>query len=118
MTDPILRTHALTKRFGGLIATDALEFEVRRGEVHAVIGPNGAGKTTLVNQLIGELAPDAGRIVFDGTDITRLPSYRRALMGLSRSYQITSIFPAVMSGLRMLCWPFLNIFALLSVGAP
>jgi branched-chain amino acid transport system ATP-binding protein len=93
MTDPILRTHALTKRFGGLIATDALEFEVRRGEVHAVIGPNGAGKTTLVNQLIGELAPDAGRIVFDGTDITRLPSYRRALMGLSRSYQITSIFP-------------------------
>jgi branched-chain amino acid transport system ATP-binding protein len=89
----ILRTRGLTKRFGGLVATDALDFEVRGGEVHAVIGPNGAGKTTLVNQLVGELAPDAGAIEFDGRDITRLPSWRRALAGLSRSYQITSIFP-------------------------
>ena len=93
MSAPILRTRALTKRFGGLLATDALDLEVRPGEVHAVIGPNGAGKTTLLNQLIGELAPDAGDIEFDGRDITRLPSWRRALLGLSRSYQITSIFP-------------------------
>jgi branched-chain amino acid transport system ATP-binding protein len=93
LSAPILRTRALTKRFGGLIATDALDLEVRRGEVHAVIGPNGAGKTTLLNQLIGELAPDAGDIEFDGRDITRIASWRRALLGLSRSYQITSIFP-------------------------
>jgi branched-chain amino acid transport system ATP-binding protein len=93
MAEAILRTKGLTKRFGGLVATDALDFEVRGGEVHAVIGPNGAGKTTLVNQLIGELAPDAGAIEFDGADVTRLPSWRRALLGLSRSYQITSIFP-------------------------
>jgi branched-chain amino acid transport system ATP-binding protein len=93
LTEPILRTRGLTKRFGGLVATDALDFDVKRGEVHAVIGPNGAGKTTLLNQLVGELAPDAGAVEFDGRDISRLPSYRRALLGLSRSYQITSIFP-------------------------
>jgi branched-chain amino acid transport system ATP-binding protein len=92
MIGPMLRTRHLTKRFGGLIATDALDFEVRAGEVHAVIGPNGAGKTTLVNQLVGEIAPDSGVIEFDGEDITRLPTFRRALRGLSRSYQITSIF--------------------------
>jgi branched-chain amino acid transport system ATP-binding protein len=93
MAEAILRTKGLTKRFGGLVATDALDLEVRGGEVHAVIGPNGAGKTTLVNQLIGELPPDSGAIEFDGADVTRLPSWRRALLGLSRSYQITSIFP-------------------------
>ena len=89
----LLRTRQLTKRFGGLVATDALDFEVRPGECHAIIGPNGAGKTTLVNQLVGEIAPDSGAIEFDGRDITRLPIFRRALLGLSRSYQITSIFP-------------------------
>jgi branched-chain amino acid transport system ATP-binding protein len=93
MTNAILRTRTLTKRFGGVVATDALTFEVLRGEVHAVIGPNGAGKTTLLNQLAGELASDAGEVEFDGRDVTRLPSWRRALLGLSRSYQITSIFP-------------------------
>jgi branched-chain amino acid transport system ATP-binding protein len=92
MSEPILRTHGLSKHFGGLVATDALDLEVLPGEVHAVIGPNGAGKTTLLGQLIGELEPDAGRVEFCGRDITRLPSYRRALLGLSRSYQITSIF--------------------------
>jgi branched-chain amino acid transport system ATP-binding protein len=89
----ILRTHCLTKRFGGVVATDALTFDVLSGEVHAVIGPNGAGKTTLLNQLVGELASDAGEVEFDGRDITRLPSWRRALLGLSRSHQVTSIFP-------------------------
>src|SRR5207237_7273243 len=93
MLDPILRTKGLTKRFGGLVATDTLDLDVRGGEVHAVIGPNGAGKTTLLNQLIGELAPDSGAIEFDGREVTRLPSWRRARLGLSRSYQITSIFP-------------------------
>jgi len=90
---PILSTRGLTKRFGGLLVSDCLDFDVITGEVHAVIGPNGAGKTTLINQLIGELVPDGGRIEFEGRDITELPSYRRALLGLSRSYQITSVFP-------------------------
>ena len=89
----ILRVRGLVKRFGGLVATDSLDLEVRAGECHAVIGPNGAGKTTLVNQLVGEIAPDSGIIEFDGRDITRLPTFRRALLGLSRSYQVTSIFP-------------------------
>jgi branched-chain amino acid transport system ATP-binding protein len=93
MTDPILCTRGLAKRFGGVTATDALDFDVTPGEVHAVIGPNGAGKTTFVNQLVGELYPDAGQIIFSGRDITRLPSFRRALLGIARSYQITSVFP-------------------------
>jgi branched-chain amino acid transport system ATP-binding protein len=89
----LLRISQLTKRFGGLTATDRLDLDVRPGEVHAIIGPNGAGKTTLVNQIVGELAPDGGAIEFDGLDITRLPTFRRARLGLSRSYQITSVFP-------------------------
>jgi branched-chain amino acid transport system ATP-binding protein len=93
MTAPLLCTRGLAKRFGGVTATDGLDFDVMPGEVHAVIGPNGAGKTTFVNQLIGELYPDAGQIIFSGRDITRLPSFRRALLGIARSYQITSVFP-------------------------
>ena len=89
----LLATVGLVKRFGGLIATDGVDLTVEAGEVHAVIGPNGAGKTTLINQLSGEIAPDAGRILLDGRDITGEPVYRRALMGIGRSYQITSVFP-------------------------
>jgi branched-chain amino acid transport system ATP-binding protein len=89
----VLTVENLVKRFGGLVATDHLSLHVVQGEIHAIIGPNGAGKTTLINQLSGELAPDTGRIVFDGRDITREPAYRRALTGLGRSYQITSVFP-------------------------
>ena len=92
MIPAILRTRGLTKRFGGNVVSDAIDLEVSRGELHAVIGPNGAGKTTLINQLIGEILPDAGRIEFDGRDITSLPSYERSLLGLARTYQITSIF--------------------------
>lgn len=93
MTMPILQTRGLFKRFGGLIATDGVELDIAAGEVHAVIGPNGAGKTTLLNQLTGEIRPDAGTIEFDGHEITRLPPHRRALLGLARSYQVTSVFP-------------------------
>lgn len=89
---PLLQIDDLVKRFGGLTATDHAHFDVRHGEVHALIGPNGAGKTTLIHQISGALAPDAGRIVFDGTDVTRLPMHERVLCGLTRSYQITSIF--------------------------
>ena len=89
----LLAVTGLVKRFGGLTATDGIDITVERGEVHAVIGPNGAGKTTLINQLSGELVPDAGSIRFDGHDITGEPVFRRALAGVGRSYQITSVFP-------------------------
>ena len=92
MTEPLLRVDDLEKRFGGIVATDGVRLEVMRGEVHALIGPNGAGKTTLIAQLSGSLAPDAGKIVFDGVDITAIPQHSRVRAGLARSYQITSIF--------------------------
>lgn len=88
----LLELKGLVKRFGGLTATDQASLEVLPGEVHALIGPNGAGKTTLIHQISGALVPDAGRIVFDGQDITHLPMHERVLRGLVRSYQITSIF--------------------------
>jgi branched-chain amino acid transport system ATP-binding protein len=89
----LLEVTGLVKRFGGLTATDGVDLAVLPGEVHAVIGPNGAGKTTLINQLAGELQPDAGSIRFNGREIAHEPVYRRALQGLGRSYQITSVFP-------------------------
>ncbi len=89
----LLAVTGLVKRFGGLTATDGVDLTVEPGEVHAVIGPNGAGKTTLINQLSGELRPDAGTIRLDGVDVTALPVHRRALLGLGRSFQITSVFP-------------------------
>ena len=89
---PLLEVHALRKRFGGVVATDGVDLQVRSGEVHALIGPNGAGKTTLVAQLAGQLAPDSGRIVFDGIDITAWSAHQRARSGLARSFQITRLF--------------------------
>ncbi|HEY7246766.1 MAG TPA: ABC transporter ATP-binding protein [Xanthobacteraceae bacterium] len=93
MTDVLLQIEGLTKRFGGVLASDGISLAVPRGELHAVIGPNGAGKTTLVSQLAGEVAPDSGRIRFENAEITRLPSWRRSQRGLARSFQITSLFP-------------------------
>jgi branched-chain amino acid transport system ATP-binding protein len=90
---PLLRTTQLVKRFGGLVATDHVDLDVRPEETHAVIGPNGAGKTTLIAQLQGEIRPDSGEIRFAGRDITREPAHRRAALGLARSFQITSVFP-------------------------
>ena len=88
----LLRTEALTKRYGALLVTDAVSLDIHEGELHAVIGPNGAGKTTLINQLSGELAPNEGSIWFRGSDITALPIHQRVRQGLLRSYQITSVF--------------------------
>jgi branched-chain amino acid transport system ATP-binding protein len=88
----LLEVDGLQKRFGGVVATDGVSLTVERGELHALIGPNGAGKTTLVHQLSGALAPDSGRIVFDGIDVTRRAFHERVRLGLARSYQITSIF--------------------------
>lgn len=92
MTEPLLRVRGLNKRFGGVNATDDLDFDVLPGEIHAVIGPNGAGKTTFVAQLAGMLKPDSGEIVFDGRDVTALGASERSHLGFSRSFQITSIF--------------------------
>jgi len=92
MRDVLLAVDGLVKRFGGLVATDHVSLDVKRGEVHALIGPNGAGKTTLIAQLSGSLASDAGQLRFDGADITALPQHDRVGLGLARSYQITSIF--------------------------
>ena len=92
MAEPTLRVEGLTKSFGGVVATNDLNFEIDPGEIHAVIGPNGAGKTTLVAQLSGMLKPDAGRIIFLGRDITGEPAAVRSHLGLARSFQVTSIF--------------------------
>jgi branched-chain amino acid transport system ATP-binding protein len=92
MTDPLLRIINLSKNFGGVRATDNVSLDVLPGEIHAVIGPNGAGKTTLISQLSGLLQPDSGQILFKDRDITRLPAYSRAHVGIARSFQITSVF--------------------------
>ena len=92
MNEPLLQIEHLAKRFGGIIATDDVMLTVKRGELHALIGPNGAGKTTLIAQLSGQLAPDSGRIRFDGHNITTLRPPRRSQLGLARSFQITSLF--------------------------
>lgn len=88
----LLQVDGLVKSYGGLRATDHASLSVRTGEIHALIGPNGAGKTTLIQLISGALAADAGRIQFDGMDITRMPIHARVAHGLARSFQITSIF--------------------------
>ena len=90
---PMLQVDQLVKRYGGLLATDHVSLSLQPGELHAIIGPNGAGKTTLIGQLGGEIPPLSGRVVFNGEDITTLGPPERALRGLARSYQITSVFP-------------------------
>jgi branched-chain amino acid transport system ATP-binding protein len=90
-TTPILQVEGLVKHFGGVAATDGLWLDVLPGELHALIGPNGAGKTTAVNQITGEIRPDAGRILFGGCDITRLPVQARTRAGLGRTFQITQL---------------------------
>lgn len=88
----ILRVENLTKNFGGVLALSDLTFEVEPGKVFGIIGPNGSGKTTFFNLATGFLRPDRGRILFDGKDMTRLPSHRIASSGIVRTYQSTSLF--------------------------
>jgi len=89
----LLAVDALTRRFGGLVAVNGVSLDLHRGEVHAVIGTNGAGKSTLINMLSGEIGASAGTVRLDGVDITARPQARRALAGVGRSYQRTTIFP-------------------------
>ena len=90
-----LALSGLTKAFGGLEAVGGVDLSVRPGERRAIIGPNGAGKTTLFNLISGDLAPSGGRIALFGQDVTRLPAFRRAALGLARTFQITTLFPSL-----------------------
>lgn len=92
MKAPLLSVRGLTRRFGGVTASDGIDLDVFEHEAHAIIGPNGAGKTTFIAQVAGATLPDAGTIELDGRSIGRLPAHRRARLGLARSFQITSIF--------------------------
>jgi branched-chain amino acid transport system ATP-binding protein len=93
MTQPVLGAHALTRRFGGLVANDAVSLDLARGELHALLGPNGAGKSTLINLLSGDLAASSGSIVFKGHEISHYTADHRSRLGIGRSYQKTNIFP-------------------------
>ena len=91
MSLTILNISNLSKTFGGVVATDHLNLEIKQGELHAIIGPNGAGKTTLIAQLSGETLPDSGQIIFREENITALPPFKRSRLGIARSFQITSL---------------------------
>ena len=90
---PLLSIERLRRQFGALVAVAGISLTVAAAERRALIGPNGAGKTTLFNLITGELAPSAGRIVFEGRPITGLPPHAVARRGLSRSFQRTNLFP-------------------------
>ena len=93
MAEALLRAHAVSRRFGGLVAVDGVSLELPRGQLHAVIGTNGAGKSTLINVLAGELAASSGRVELRGQDVTGWSQPRRALAGIGRSYQRNTLFP-------------------------
>jgi branched-chain amino acid transport system ATP-binding protein len=95
MNSPALVLDNVSRHFGGLKAVDGVSLTVAPGERHALIGPNGAGKTTLFNLISGELSPTTGRIALFGTDVTRLEPYRRAALGIARTFQITKLFPGL-----------------------
>jgi branched-chain amino acid transport system ATP-binding protein len=92
VTDPALEVIGLKKAFGGLAVTQDVSLVIQPGERRLIIGPNGAGKTTLFNQISGDLRPNSGQVRLFGTDITRLPPHRRVQRGLSRTYQIITLF--------------------------
>ncbi len=95
MSDPILSLDHVGVRFDALKAVDDVSLKIVRGERRAIIGPNGAGKTTLFNAITGVVPPTSGRIAFEGRDITALPPHRRARFGISRTFQITNLFPGL-----------------------
>lgn len=91
----LLETENLTKNFGGLRALDNVSIKVKKGELHSIIGPNGAGKTTLFNVISGVFPPTSGKVKFNGKDITGLKPYQISHLGIGRSFQVISIFPAL-----------------------
>jgi branched-chain amino acid transport system ATP-binding protein len=91
----ILEIAHVTRRFAGLVAVNNVSFTLNRGEILGVIGPNGAGKTTLVSLISGTLSPSSGGIFFEGRSITKLPAFRRARLGIGRTFQIMRPFPGL-----------------------
>ncbi len=94
-TSPIFEVRGLTKRFRGLTAVSSVSFHIARGEILGLIGPNGAGKTTVVSLISGTLTPTEGEILFQGQRIDRLPPYRRAHLGIGRTFQVMKPFPGL-----------------------
>jgi branched-chain amino acid transport system ATP-binding protein len=92
-TPPRLEARSISKHFGGIQALHSVSLSVGPGEVVGLVGPNGAGKTTLFNCVCGLLRPDGGTVFFDGGDIGRLPTYRRARLGIGRTFQRVEVFP-------------------------
>ena len=88
----LLQLDNVTKRFGGLVAVDSVSLEIEPGQFVGIVGPNGSGKTTLFNVINGVFFPEEGQVFFDGLDITRMPSYRRAPLGIGRTFQIPRPF--------------------------
>jgi branched-chain amino acid transport system ATP-binding protein len=95
MSEVVLQTHGLIKRFGGITATNNVSISVERGARQALIGPNGAGKTTLINQLTGVMRSSEGRVELGGRDITTLAPNRRVALGLVRTFQINQLFTSL-----------------------
>ncbi len=92
MSEALLRVDGVSKRFGGFTALESISVDIRPGERFGLIGPNGSGKTTLINCISGVLPSDGGSIRFDGSDITRLPAYKRTRRGIARSFQVPRPF--------------------------
>ena len=88
----VLETIGLTKRFAGIVAANNVSLQIAKGARHALIGPNGAGKTTLINLLTGVSRPTSGSILLDGEEISDLPTYKRARLGIVRTFQINQLF--------------------------
>ncbi len=99
----ILETRDLRREFGALVAVDNVSIQVRARTLHSIIGPNGAGKTTFFNLLSGNIPPTSGKVFYKGANITNIPLYRTAHLGIGRSFQITNLFPnlTVMENVRL-----------------
>lgn len=91
----LLRTAGLDRWFGGVHAVNGVDLEIEKGTLHAVIGPNGSGKSTLFNLITGNIRPSAGRVWFDGQEVTGLPQHRMVQRGIAKSYQITTVFQSL-----------------------
>lgn len=90
--DSVLRAEGLSKRFGGVVAIDGVNLSVHEGELRCIIGPNGAGKSTFFQLLCGIYTPDRGRVLYRGQDITKMPAFRRARLGLGMTFQQNRAF--------------------------
>jgi len=105
MTEPLLRTDGITKRFGGFVAVDHVTTRVDEGEIVAFIGPNGAGKTTLFNLMTHMIAPTSGSVVFQGRELTHMAPHKVARLGIGRTFQDVRLFA------EMTAWDNVAVFA-------